>query len=122
MPHVILESPLSQREIAQAFAPEQFTRAGVHVNLAEMFQSQFDGKLLVEAYIKERPLTQRLCLTIRQRETGDYVVKMHEIGFPRPTPGVQVAIARLATWLVGLHPENKFVRSALDEEYLKIED
>ncbi len=122
MPHVILESPLSQSEIAQAFAPEQFTRADVHVNLAEMFQSQFDGKLLVEAYIKERPLTQRLCLTIRQRETGDYVVKMHEIGFPRPTPGVQVAIARLATWLVALHPENKFVRSSLDEEYLKIED
>lgn len=122
MPHVILTSPLSETEIAQAFAPVKFYQNEIHVSMTEIFQSQFDGKLLVETYIKEEPLTQRLALLIRQREQGDYVVKLHEVGFPRPTIGVQIAIAHLATWLKGLHPENQFVRSSLDEEYLKIKD
>lgn len=121
MPHVILTSPLSQAEIAAAFQPVKFSQDDVHISLVEVFQSQFDGKLLIEAYVNERPLTQRLGLLIRQREKGDYVVKLHEVGFPRPTIGVQIAIAHLATWLVGLHPENAFVRSSLDEAYLKIE-
>jgi tRNA (guanine-N7-)-methyltransferase len=122
MPHVVLHSPLSQSEIAQAFRPERFASGEVHISLSEIFQSQYDGKLWVETYIKERPLTQRLGLLIRQREKGDYVVKLHDVGFPRPTAGVQIAIARLAAWLVGLHPESRFVRSSLDREYLKIDD
>lgn len=122
MPHVIVESSMSQEEIAAAFAPMKFSQDDIHISLAEIFQSQYDGKLLLETYVKERPLSQRLGLLIRQREHGDYVVKMHEVGFPRPTVGIQIAIANLATWLVGLNPENKFLRSSLDEEYLKIED
>lgn len=122
MPHVIIESPLTQTEIANAFQREQFNVDDVYISLVEVFQSQYDGKLLIETYVKERPLNQRLGLLIRKREKGDYVVKLHEVGFPRPTAGIQLAIAHLATWLVGLHPENKFVRSSLDEEYLKIED
>lgn len=122
MPHVIIESPLSQSDIAAAFRPEKVNVDDIYISLAEIFQSQYDGKLLIETYVKERPLNQRLGLLIRQREQGDYVVKLHEVGFPRPTVGIQIAIAHVATWLVGLHPENKFVRSSLDEEYLKIED
>lgn len=122
MPHVIIESPLTQTEIADVFEREQFNVGDIYISLVEVFQSQYDGKLLIETYVKERPLNQRLGLLIRKREKGDYVVKLHEVGFPRPTAGIQLAIAHLATWLVGLHPENKFVRSSLDEEYLKIED
>ena len=122
MPHVIIESPLSQSEIAEAFQPERFNTDDIYISLVEMFQSQFDGKLLIETYIKERPLNQRLGLLIRKREKGDYVVKLHEVGFPRPTIGVQITIAHVATWLKNLHPENRFVRSSLDEEYLKIGD
>ena len=122
MPHVIIQSPLSQTEVAQAFKPEKFTADEIHVSLAEVYQSQYDGKLLVETYLKEEPLTQRIGLLIRKRQKGDYVVKMHDVGFPRSTVGIQIAIARLATWLVGLHPDSKFVRSSLDEEYLTIDD
>ena len=122
MPHVIIESPMSQSEIAQAFQPVKLSQDDIHISMSEVFQSQYDGKLLVETYVKERPLTQRLALLIRKREKGDYVVKLHEVGFPRPTIGIQIAIAHLATWLVGLHPDNKFVRSSLDEAYLKIEN
>jgi len=122
MPHVIVNSPLSQNEISEAFTPMKFEQDGIYISIAEVFQSQYDGKLLLETYVKERPLSQRLGLLIRQREQGDYVVKMHEVGFPRPTVGIQIAIAHLATWLVSLHPESEFVRSSLDEEYLKIGD
>ena len=122
MPHVIIESPLSQSEIAEAFQPERFNVDDVYISLVEMFQSQYDGKLLIETYIKQRPLNQRLRLLIRKREMADYVVKLHEVGFPRPTIGVQITIAHVATWLKNLHPENRFVRSSLDEEYLKIGD
>ncbi|PIE81033.1 MAG: tRNA (guanosine(46)-N7)-methyltransferase TrmB [Chloroflexi bacterium] len=122
MPHVIVNSPMSQDDIAAAFTPVKFSQDDVHVSIAELFQSKYDGKLLLETYVKERPLSQRLGLLIRQREKGDYVVKMHEVGFPRPTIGIQIAIAYLATWLVGLHPQNEFVRSSLDEAYLQIKD
>lgn len=122
MPHVVIESPLTQTEIAAAFQPEKVNVDDIYISLAEVFQSQYDGKLLIETYVKERPLNQRLGLLIRQRERGDYVVKLHEVGFPRPTVGIQIAIAHLATWLVSLHPANKFIRSSLDDAYLKIED
>ncbi|MCA9873759.1 MAG: tRNA (guanosine(46)-N7)-methyltransferase TrmB, partial [Anaerolineales bacterium] len=111
MPHVILNSPLSLEEIGRRFTPQSTKGANVHVELLEAYQSAHDGKLLVEAYIKEEPLTQRVGLVIRRRELGDLVVGLHEVGFPRPTPGVQVAVASLARWVVGLDPASEIVRS-----------
>lgn len=109
MPHVVLRSPLSLDEIGRRFAPSHISEGTTHVNLLELYQSSQDGKLLIEAYVKEEPMTQRVGLVIRPRREGGLVVGLHEVGFPRPTPGIQLAIRHLAEWLKNLHPETQIV-------------
>ena len=120
MPHVVLQSPLSLSEIGQRFTPQQAAGPDIHVQLLELFQSSYDGKLLVETYVNEEPLTQRIGLVIRQREFGDMVVGLHEVGFPRPTPGIQLAITHLARWVIAQHPESKLIRTNIPEAGITI--
>jgi hypothetical protein len=63
-------------------------------------------------------VTQRLGLVIRQRESGNYVISLHELGFPRPTLGVQRAIGQLAEWLLGLHEEARILHHNLQPDVL----
>jgi tRNA (guanine-N7-)-methyltransferase len=118
MPHVIMTSPLSLNEIGQRFEPQRATAGDTHINLLEMFQSFYDQKLLIETYIKESPLTQRIGLSITQRQTGELVVGLHDVGFPRPTRGIQQAIAHLAQWVLSLHPDSAIVTSNIADEFL----
>jgi tRNA (guanine-N7-)-methyltransferase len=111
MPHVVLRSPLSLSEIGRRFEPVQFSSTGIQVKLLELFQSSYDQKLLVEAYINEDPLKQRLGISVRKRTSGELVVSLNEMGFPRVTAGVHLAIGKLATWITGLHPESEIVTS-----------
>ena len=116
MPHVVLQSPLSLEEISRRFTPQSDRSENARIELLEMFQSTRDGKLLVEAYVREEPLAQRVGLTIRRREPGDMVVGLHEVGFPCSMPGIQLAIAHLARWVVGLDPASAIVRSNVGVE------
>jgi hypothetical protein len=118
MPHVIMTSPLSLNEIGQRFEPQRAAAGDTHINLLEMFQSFYDQKLLIETYIKESPLTQRIGLSITQRQTGELVVGLHDVGFPRPTRGIQQAIAHLAQWVLSLHPDSAIVTSNIADEFL----
>ena len=119
MPHIIMTSPLSLTEIGQRFEPQHSSDGETHVKLLEMYQSFYDQKLLVETYIKEEPLTQRVGLSIAQRQTGELVVGLHDVGFPRPTHGIQLAIAQLARWILGLHPDSAIVTSNIAEALLE---
>lgn len=121
MPHVIMTSPLSLAEIGQRFEPQRSAAGDTHINLLEMYQSFYDQKLLVESYIKEEPLTQRVGLSVAQRQTGELVVGLHDVGFPRPTQGIQLAIAHLARWIMGLHPDSALLTSNIAEELMKSE-
>ena len=121
MPHVICRSPLSLADVAAQFEPMSAVALdrSIHITLLELFQSAEDGKLLVESYLKERPLEQRVAIKISQRDTGDWVIRLHEVGFPRPTPGGQLAIARLATWIASLHPATEIVHSNLPDAIMR---
>jgi hypothetical protein len=76
------------------------------VNLLESYLSPGDAKLLVEVYIGEESLRQRIAVTVKRRRDGDLVVGLGEIGFPRVTAGAQLAVARVALWIIGLHPDS----------------
>lgn len=105
MPHLVLHSPLSLKEIKASFAPLQFSMEPVHIRLPMLFESVNESLLLAEVYIQEEPMPQRIGLQIRQRTDGDYLLGLSEIGFPRPTAGVHLAIKCLAEWLLALHPD-----------------
>lgn len=118
MPHVIMTSPLSLAEIGQRFEPQHISDGESHVKLLEMYQSFYDQKLLVETYIKEEPLTQRVGLSVTRQQTGELVVGLHDVGFPRPTHGIQLAIAQLAQWILRLDTASKIVMSNVSEDVL----
>lgn len=119
MPHVVLHSPLDLDEIQAKYGRWHFSTEGCHINFMELFRAQAEEALFVETYIKEEPVTQRLGLVIRQREPGNYVISLHELGFPRPTLGVQRAIGQLAEWLLGLHNEARILHHNLQPDVLE---
>lgn len=113
MPHVVLQTPLSLPEISARFTPFHVAETGVHIRFMEMFLARDEASLLVDTYLKEEPLTQRVGLQIRLRPSGDLVVGLHELGFPRPTSGVHTAVRHLAGWVINLHPAGQMVRHNL---------
>lgn len=119
MPHVVLHSPLDLDEIQARYGRWRVSIADCHINFMELFRAKAEKALFVETYIKEEPVTQRLGLVVRQREPGNYVISLHELGFPRPTFGVQLAIGQLASWLLGLHEEARILHHNLQPDVLE---
>jgi tRNA (guanine-N7-)-methyltransferase len=118
MPHVVLQSPLNLETIQAQYGRWQVSLNDCHINFMELFRAKDENTLFVETYIKEAPVAQRLGLAIRQREPGNYVISLHELGFPRPTLGVQLAIGQLATWLLSLDQGNQLLHHNLLPEAL----
>jgi tRNA (guanine-N7-)-methyltransferase len=117
MPHVVLRGPVDLDEIGRRFRPTVSEFDGGLVRFIEAYRSLADGKLLIETYINEDPIRQRLGLELRPRANGELVVGLAEVGFPRPTRGVHVAVGRLAAWLRAEFPALIVVSSALQESH-----
>lgn len=113
MPHVILQSPLSVSKIAKRFRPISFREGDVHVKLLGCYVSVGGDRLLIEAYIVESPLKQRIGLSVRQREAQELVIGLAEIGFPRSTNGIHLAIKHLAEQVVEFSPDSEWVQTNL---------
>ena len=116
MPHVVLRSPLSLAEIGRRLPPDPVAAGNTHASYLEAYHSLSEAKLLIGAYVKEEPLSQRVGLAIRQREPGEFVISLHEVGFPRPTAGIHLAIAHLAEWIIDLHSASQLIHTNLRQE------
>ncbi len=107
MPHAIITTPLSLDEISQQFEPQVWSMGQTNVRANELYRSQYHESLLADIYLNEAALDQRLMLTLTRRKEGDYLIHLHEVGFPRPTSGVHFAVYCLAQWLAGLDPNGR---------------
>ena len=105
MPHAIIKTALTLEQIEAAYIPFRIAKDNIHLNLMEMYHSKDGRKLFVETYVQEEPIAQRVGLLIRKREDGDYIVCLHDVGFPRPTAGLQTAVRSLAAWLRDLRAD-----------------
>jgi hypothetical protein len=105
---------LSLNEIGSEFQPFQVTAGSTHLNYLDMYRSLRSAVQLVEVYVSEEPYHQRVCLAVRRRREGDIVVSLHELGFPRPTPGIHLAVHHLVQWLDALHPDVRVTTSTLN--------
>jgi tRNA (guanine-N7-)-methyltransferase len=113
VPHLILQTPNNLDEIAAQFTPWQWSQGETHIRFLDVYRSVRDNFLLVEAFVVEGPLEQRIGLSVRVRPSSELILNLHEIGFPRPTPGVHQAVARLGDWLLSLHPQARLVTQNL---------
>lgn len=116
MPHMVIQSPLSLAEINQKFTPQNRTIDTLSLRLIESFYAAREDKVLIETFINEQPLDQRIGFTIRRQNNGSYVIGLHEIGFPRPTAGTHHAVKLIADWVVSLHPDTQIVHTSLQAE------
>jgi tRNA (guanine-N7-)-methyltransferase len=117
MPHVVLRLPADPAEIGRRFRPAVLERETARIRFIESYQSLRDGKLLIETYINEDPILQRIGLEVRARPKGEIVIALAELGFPRPTRGVHLAIGALVEWLRQEFPSLIVVHSTLQEAY-----
>lgn len=113
MPHVVMRSPLTLDDVARQFQPFYTATPTAEIKFIDLFRSTRHNNLLFETYIHEEPMSQRLGLSLNARRAGDWVLGLHEVGFPRPTAGLHQAVQTLADWLVSLHPDTEIVNSTL---------
>ncbi len=121
MPHVVLHTPMDLDAIQARYGRRRTSDQARHISFMELFRAHEGEALFVETYIKEEPVSQRLGLVIRQREPGNYVISLHELGFPRATAGVQLAIAALARWLLSLDEAAHILHHNLPGEMLEVD-
>ncbi|MBP6015367.1 MAG: tRNA (guanosine(46)-N7)-methyltransferase TrmB [Candidatus Promineofilum sp.] len=117
MPHVVLRLPADVAEIGRRFQPHAVAIDSTRIRFVDAYQSLGDGKLLIETYINEEPLLQRLGLQVRARPTGEIVISLAEVGFPRPTRGVHLAISSLVEWLRAEYPSLVVVQTNLQSDH-----
>lgn len=115
MPHAIVASPLSLSEIRDRFEPFQLVeKDGLFVaGFKQVYESAEYSTLLIETYVKQAPQDQRVGLVIVEREPHQFIIKLHDIGFPRATNGIHFAVGCLADWLIGLHPDTRMINHTL---------
>lgn len=117
MPHVVLRLPADLAEIGRRLQPAAVELESARIRYIEAYQSLRDGKLLVETYINEEPIRQRVALELRARPTGEIVISLAEVGFPRPTPGVHQAIRHLVDQLRDEFPSLVVIQTTLQGEH-----
>ncbi|MCA9927899.1 MAG: tRNA (guanosine(46)-N7)-methyltransferase TrmB [Anaerolineales bacterium] len=115
MPHVVLHIPVNLETIRDSFERDQVSFDTIHLSLTELYQARDEPKLFIEAYVKEEPLTQRIGVVVRQLQPDAYIISLHEVGFPKVTIGVHLTIARVVTWILGLHPDAAIEKSNLPD-------
>jgi tRNA (guanine-N7-)-methyltransferase len=107
MPHIILRSPLSLPALAETFTPAPWRGATATGRFVQAYYAPAGQTLLVDTYIQEEPYPQRIAITMRSRpgQADEYIVAVHELGFPRPTAGLHQALSAFTDWLRDRYPD-----------------
>lgn len=113
MPHVVLRLPAGLEAIGRRFQPESVELESAVARYVDVYHSLQHDSLLIETYLNEGPVRQRLGLEVRARPSGEIVISLAEIGFPRATPGVHQAIGHLVDRLREAFPSLVVVHTTL---------
>lgn len=117
MPHVVLRLPADVAEIGRRFKPSVIEFESTRIRYVEAYQAIGTDKLMIEIYLSEDPIMQRIGLDLRARPTGEVVISLAELGFPRPTRGVHLAIGHLVDQLRREYPSLVVVQTTLQGDY-----
>ena len=124
MPHVVFRSPLDLEDIGEHFVPQSWQGDAAQGRFLDVLRSGRSGNLLVDAYVSEEPMSQRVAFVLRPRrgKAGEFIVGLHELGFPRPTSGIHQALAAFMRWLVDLHEGIEIVESNLQDSVVTLQE
>lgn len=108
MPHQVIATHQPLDAIRAQFTPMTFAEGDIHVNVTFVFAG--DRALLFEAFVHEPTIEQRVAIMLVQdEEQTAYTLRLGQIGNPRPTAGMHVAVRRLGEWLLALSPDAQLV-------------
>ena len=116
MPHVIVEGPLNISAIAASFQPIGKTGAEPIVKVSTCLISKQEKRLLLECLVVERRLTKKFYVRIDQRK-GGVKISLDPLTDHEKTAGVKTAIALVAGQVCGMHDENRYGNTNL-QDYL----
>lgn len=102
MPHVALLGPLDLDQAYRLALPKRELRIGER-HLAFLAPYRGEGCVLLEAFVREPTIAQRLALVLKAQE-GRHVLGLGTIGRPRPTLGAHLAVALWARSLMEAVP------------------
>jgi hypothetical protein len=103
----MISTPLPLMEIGHLYEPVNFTEGPVSIRFVDFFHSVRYDQAVIDTYIAEGDLEQRVLLTIKGKSNSRFLIAMRETGFPRPTPATHIAIRRLAEMIVSMHAKAK---------------
>jgi hypothetical protein len=117
MPHAITRTSLSLEEIGAGFSSSVHQTSKSTIRFIDCFQSQLHDQVLVDTYMSEGELEQRVMLMIKRKGKGRVIISLRETGFPRPTPGTHQAAFLLAQQIVSMDPH-----AAIERHNLRLDD
>lgn len=109
MPNAILHIPTDLETLAQELEQGVVRYADRIVNFRGVFRHTDQPTLLIETHIEEPLFSQRLMILIQQRAPHEYLLRMAEVGYPRPTDGVHDAIYALMQQFLKRYPGSQIV-------------
>jgi tRNA (guanine-N7-)-methyltransferase len=113
MPHAILTIPVEFDQIEQRLQPHQLMVNQCLIRIHEIFRSTETPTLLIDTYIKEAAIGQRVMIAVNQRKTGEIKAYLHETGFPRSTMGIHQALWVVVVEILKMHPDAQLDRHNL---------
>jgi tRNA (guanine-N7-)-methyltransferase len=114
MPNAKIELPVTVEKITETFEEMVFRHDDRIVRLLRVYQQANQPLLMFEVFIEEPLFTQRLMLCLQKENDDLYLLKMAQIGFPRATRGVHLAMHFLIQWLLSLDRGARIVDSKVN--------
>jgi tRNA (guanine-N7-)-methyltransferase len=113
MPHVIVSTPMPLMEMGHIFKPATNQVGSTTVRFIDFFHSVHFDQAVVDTYIAEGELEQRVMMMIKRKGDDRYLISLRETGFPRPTPATHLATKYLAELIVSMHAKAEIVNHNL---------
>jgi len=115
MPHVVIEGPTRVSDYAQHFVPIT-QREGADLIKVERFYLHLKGhSALLETLVIEQGVSQKFYVILSDKGNNQLSVHLDPLTDPNKTPGVKKALALIAREIQALHPDNRFVRTNIQE-------
>lgn len=116
MPHVVFETTRTLGQVQAAFEPVEHEQDGTYIHLMHAYLGAHS--LLVEVFVKEPTIEQRVALMVLQRldQPQEYTLQLSTLGYPRTTPGIHQAVALVVDWLRRAAPDIYILKHTVQSE------